>query len=140
MKIWHKYLILLHPRNFLTKYKLRQNTVKYRKTCLTKSPKHGIITIKKGGRTVPAYKYKTEEEHALHLQWRRDYYRRNREKIRARDNESARRKRAEDPERFKQYQATFRAKKREEKPLVNFDDNPDRELILEAIRKETSAG
>ena len=89
---------------------------------------------------MPAYKYKTEEEHALHLQWRRDYYRRNREKIRARDNESARRKRAEDHERFKQYQATFRAKKREEKPLVNFDDNPDRELILEAIRKETSAG
>lgn len=87
---------------------------------------------------MPAYKYKTEKEHQLHLAWRRDYYRRNRDQIRARDNESARRKRAEDPDRFKEYQTKFRAKNKGRKPKVDFADNPDREKILEAIKQETT--
>ena len=93
---------------------------------------------------MPAYKYKTEEEHQMHLAWRRDYYKRNRERIRERDNKSAQRQREKDPERFKGYQDKFRAAKKEReaaekakvKEKVSFADNPDHDSIMEAIRQE----
>ena len=44
---------------------------------------------------MPAYQYKTQEGKDKHNAWRREYYRKNKERIRARDNANARKRRRE---------------------------------------------
>ena len=44
---------------------------------------------------MPAYQYKTQEGKDKHNAWRREYYRKNKERIRARDNANARKGRWE---------------------------------------------
>lgn len=47
---------------------------------------------------MPAYQYKTQEGKDKHNAWRREYYRKNKERIRARDNANARKRRRENKE------------------------------------------
>ncbi len=83
---------------------------------------------------MPAYKYATEEGHQRHLEYRRRYYAQNRDRIRARDNENARRKRVEDPGTYRR----MLEKRRVAPKLVTkeFRDNPDLRLIAAAIARE----
>lgn len=91
-----------------------------------------------------AFQYKNEEAHQKHLEWRREYYRKNRERIRKRDNENARKNRKKDPERYKKYVADYQQRQREETksqkesfaPPLNFDEHPDKDLILARIAEE----
>ncbi len=78
-----------------------------------------------------AYKYKTEEAHQKHLAKRREYYAKNREQIRKRDNANAKRNRQENPERYRLYVEEYR--KTHPKPEwieATLQNNPDRSFIL----------
>lgn len=86
-----------------------------------------------------AYKYKSEEEHQLHLAWRRQYYHKNREKIRARDNASAKARKERNPEHAKPVQHKYPDSVRKPAPQpvrVDMRDNPERDDILRAIATE----
>ena len=72
---------------------------------------------------MPAYRYKTQEQKEKHLAYRRENYRKNREHIRKRDNETARRTRLQKPEQYAAY-------------ANKFEDNPDREMIELEIARE----
>lgn len=86
---------------------------------------------------MPAYKYKTEEEHQLHLAWRREHYQKNRKKIRERDNLAAKKMRAQDPQRFRNYQTAYKKKHEGDgEKVVDFKDNPDYDKIIAAILSE----
>ena len=83
---------------------------------------------------MPAYKYKTEEEHQLHLAWRREHYQKNRKTIRERDNLAAKKMRAQDPQRFRNYQTAYKKKHAGDgEKVVDFKDNPDYDKIIAAI-------
>ena len=69
---------------------------------------------------MPAYQYKTQEGKDKHNAWRREYYRKNKERIRARDNANAR------PKKYTRKKLDVR-------------NNPDKERIREAIRAEESS-
>lgn len=84
---------------------------------------------------MPAYRYKTEEQKEKHLAYRRAYYRKNKERIRKRDNETARRNRLEKPEQYAAYTKDHQ-KRLAEKGEVEFKDNPDREMIEMEIARE----
>ncbi len=87
---------------------------------------------------MPAFKYKTEEGHQRHLAKRREYYAKNREHIRERDNASGRKRRQENPEKYKKIIAE-QCQRRKEKPVIkhtgnpSLDKHPDRNLIMAAI-------
>lgn len=91
-----------------------------------------------------AFQYKTEEAHQKHLEWRREYYRKNRDRIRQRDNENARKNREKDPERYKKYVTDYQKRQKEKgkavekiaSPPLNFDEHPDKDLILARIAEE----
>lgn len=81
------------------------------------------------------------EAHQRRLEKRREYYRLNREHIRQRDNESARRNREKDPERYRLYLEQYRARVKAKAippppPPDTLDNNPDRERILDRIAME----
>lgn len=84
---------------------------------------------------MPAYKYKTEEQKAKHLAYRRANYRKNREHIRQRDNETARKNRLKKPEQYAAY-AQKHKKRLAECGEVKFGDNPDYERIRQEIEME----
>lgn len=92
---------------------------------------------------MPAYQYKDEEQKARHLAYRRAYYAKNRERIRARDNATARKNRKARPEQYAKYTAKFNDKKKREemalKPsVVSFEDNPDRRRIMTELTREVT--
>ena len=75
------------------------------------------------------------------LRKRREYYRANRDRIRLRDNETARRLKKKDPERAKVYAERYKAKKLAQDPSTlpdpgSLDDNPEKDEILEKIKAE----
>lgn len=80
------------------------------------------------------------DTHAEHLAKRREYYSKNKEYIRKRDNENAKKKRELDPELYRERKRQYRIKKTEmaEKnvPPLTFYGNPDRERILERVFSE----
>lgn len=84
---------------------------------------------------MPAYRYKTQEQKEKHLAYRRENYRKNREHIRKRDNETARRNRLKKPEQYAAY-AKKHQKCLAESGEVKFEDNPDREMIEMEIARE----
>ena len=88
---------------------------------------------------MPAYKYKTEEARQRHLAYRRAYYRKNREKIRERDNVTARKHRQENPEKYAEYAKRHKDAAKKYNGPVLFRDNPDRYLIEQEIAKEAQA-
>lgn len=90
---------------------------------------------------MPTYKNKTEERHEKHKAWRRENYAKKRDHIRQRDNASARRKRSEDPERFRGYAQRHKEKQRRAEEAafpepITLENNADREKIIARIRKE----
>lgn len=87
---------------------------------------------------MPAYQYKSEEAKQRHLAYRRAYYRKNREKIRARDNLTAQKNRQENPEKYAEYAQRHKAMKQPTGPVL-FRDNPDRLLIETEIARERKA-
>ena len=93
------------------------------------------------------YKYKSEEQHKKHLEWRRAYYQKNIEKIREQNRISATRNRKADPERYKKYIKDWLERQKHKKveqecfdPPVSLDNHPDRDKILKEIKKEESQG
>lgn len=89
---------------------------------------------------MPAYKYKTAEGHERHLQYRREYYKANRDRIRQRDNESARRNRKKKPEQYAEYMTRFLKKAKAAGPL-KLSDNPDvKDILAEIAREEGLCG
>jgi hypothetical protein len=85
-----------------------------------------------GGEEMPAYQYKTQEGKDKHNAWRREYYRKNKERIRARDNANARKRRREN----KKLGIT---PKKYTRKKIDVRNNPDKERIREAIRAEESS-
>jgi hypothetical protein len=90
---------------------------------------------------VGSYKYKSEEAHQRHLEYRRQYYAKNRERIRAKDNANAKKNRAKDPERYRGYVIACKQRKaaaaaEEKDKVLTLDVNPEKDAILEAIAKE----
>ena len=69
---------------------------------------------------MPAYQYKTQEGKDKHNAWRREYYRKNKERIRAR----------------KELGIT---PKKYTRKKIDVRNNPDKERIREAIRAEESS-
>ena len=78
---------------------------------------------------MPAYQYKTQEGKDKHNAWRREYYRKNKERIRARDNANARKRRRENKE-------LGITPKKYTRKKIDVRNNPDKERIREAIRAE----
>lgn len=81
---------------------------------------------------MPAYQYKTQEGKDKHNAWRREYYRKNKERIRARDNANARKRRRENKE-------LGITPKKYTRKKIDVRNNPDKERIREAIRAEESS-
>lgn len=88
---------------------------------------------------MPAYKYKTEEARQRHLAYRREYYHRNREKIRERDNVTAKRNRHLKKEKYAEYAQRHKSVTPKSTGPVLFRDNPDRLLIETEIEREREA-
>lgn len=87
---------------------------------------------------MPAYKYKTEEAKQRHLAYRREYYRKNRERIRQRDNMTARKHRQANPEKYAAYAKKQKNAGKKSAAAVSFQANPDRDLIELEIAKEVT--
>lgn len=81
---------------------------------------------------MPAYQYKTQEGKDKHNAWRREYYHKNKERIRARDNANARKRRMENKE-------LGIAPKKYTRKKIDVRNNPDKERIRKAIRAEESS-
>ena len=78
---------------------------------------------------MPAYQYKTQEGKDKHNAWRREYYRKNKERIRVRDNANARKRRRENKE-------LGITPKKYTRKKIDVRNNPDKERIREAIHAE----
>lgn len=113
----------------------------------TKAP-NNVCIYPIGGKLVMAtFQYKTEEDHQRHLAWRREYYKKNRERIRQRDNANAKKNREQNPERYRKYVADYQKRQREKGkstestalPPLNFDAHPDKDLILAKIAEENQS-
>ncbi len=87
---------------------------------------------------MPAYKYKSEEDHQRHLEKRREHYRKNRDKIRQQNDASNRRRKERDPEAYIAARAAARTKSRpkQNKKIVKLSDSPDFEAIVLALQQE----
>lgn len=91
-------------------------------------PKCRTAPIKRKGTILMT---KTQAEHELHLAKRREYYARNRERIRERDNANAKKKRHENPAKYKEYLARYKATHPKKVDVgATLWNNPDRDFII----------
>lgn len=78
------------------------------------------------------------------LNKRRQYYRKNHQHIRERDNKNAAKKRAENPEKYRDYTLKYLENKKKKREAFDpntykdLNNNPDAELIRMAIIREMS--
>ncbi len=85
---------------------------------------------------------KSQERHEKHLRYRREYYQKNKEYIRARDNASYKKRMEEHPEKAQHLRDKTREYRRrymEREKNIDYGslaDNPDRDAILEAVAME----
>lgn len=86
-----------------------------------------------------AYQYKTEEAHRAHLEKRREYYSKNRDKIRERDNATARKNRKLNPERYNKHQQDFKERKAAKNETISLKTNPEKHDIRSEIMRELEA-
>lgn len=78
---------------------------------------------------MPAYQYKTQEGKDKHNAWRREYYRKNKERIRARDNANARKRRRENKE-------LGITPKKYTRKKIDVRNNPDRHSVLKGVSSD----